>query len=369
MDLVVYMVAGARPYFMMIAPLYRAAKKYQGISCRIVHTGQHNDYEMSQTFFDDLELPPPDFFLNVGSDSHASQTGLIMMAFEKICSAAPPDLVMVMGDVNSTLACSLVAKKLGIAVAHVEAGLRSFDRTMPEEINRLATDAISDYFLVTEPSGVLNLYREGQPQERILHAGHVMVDNLLHQLEKLENEPAACFPSAALKTQHPDYLFLTLHRPSNVDCRQTLTGIVEALNQIADDRPIFFPVHPRTQKQLRLFDLYLSDHIFPLPPLGYREALNLWKDAAVVLTDSGALQEETTALGIPCITIRKNTERPITVEIGTNILAGNEKSGILDAYRRSAKGRREDYWPPAKWDGLAAGRIWDFLLESPLVNI
>ena len=362
MQLVVYLVAGDRPTFMKIAPLYRAALKYPAVRCRIVHTGQHYDYEMSQGFFDDLEVPPPHFFLNIGPGSHSRQTGRIMAEFEEVCTVARPDLVMVVGDANSTLACSLVAQQLGIAVVHVEAGLRSFDRAMPEEINRLTTDAISDYFFVTEPSGMENLIREGQPVENIHHTGPVMIDNLFHQLKMLKNEPTAAFPSAQLKADHPDFLFLSLHHSTSVDCRQTLSGIVEALNQIAEDRPIFFPVHPRIRQQLDAFELRLSKHIFTLPPLGYLESLNLWKDAAAVLTDSDGLQEETSALGIPCITLRSNTKRPITVDIGTNTLGGNEKSGILDAYRRTVKGRRTDYWPPEKWDGRAAERIWRLLV-------
>ncbi len=359
----VLLVAGARPNFMKIAPLYHAAAVLDDPQCLVVHTGQHYDYEMSQAFFDDLELPAPDFFLDAGSGSHAGQTAKIMVAFEAVCREQRPDLVLVVGDVNSTLACSIVAKKMCIEVAHVEAGLRSFDLTMPEEINRMVTDAISDYFFVTEPSGVDNLLREGKPREAVHLVGHVMIDNLLRQVEKLQGMDTDVFASRELKERFgpQGYVFLTLHRPSNVDDREVFTGIVAALNQIAVDCPIVFPVHPRTDKMLETFGLELSPDIVRLPPLGFRESLYLWRDAALVLTDSGGLQEETTALRVPCITLRQNTERPITVELGSNILAGNRTADILAAYRRvRADGGPAGRIPPL-WDGKAAERIWDVL--------
>lgn len=356
----VFLVAGARPNFMKIGPVYRASKKHQGVDCRIVHTGQHYDPEMSQAFFDDLELLVPDFNLNAGSGTHASQTAKIMTAFEKICLEEKPDWVFVVGDVNSTLACSIVAKKMLIRVAHVEAGLRSFDMTMPEEINRMVTDSITDCFFVTEESGEKNLLREGKPTGSIHFVGNVMIDNLFHQLGKLKSEDGVRFTTRSLKEQCHPYVFLTLHRPSNVDDREVFEGIAGALNEIAGERPILFPVHPRTRKMMAQFGIRLSDCIHTLPPLGFRESLFLWKDAEVVLTDSGGLQEETTALGIPCVTLRENTERPVTITMGSNVLAGNRPETILKAYR-SARQKGKTGTAPPYWDGRAAERIWEVL--------
>ncbi|OPX18876.1 MAG: UDP-N-acetylglucosamine 2-epimerase (non-hydrolyzing) [Desulfobacca sp. 4484_104] len=359
----VLLVAGARPNFMKIAPLYHTAAGLDNLQCLVVHTGQHYDYEMSQAFFDDLELPKPDFFLNAGSGSHAVQTAKIMVAFEAVCQEHRPDLVLVVGDVNSTLACSIVAKKMCIEVAHVEAGLRSFDLSMPEEINRMVTDAISDYFFVTEPSGVDNLLREGKPREAVHLVGHVMIDNLLRQVEKLQEMDTGAFATREFKDRFGErgYVFLTLHRPSNVDDREVFAGIVTALNEIATDCPILFPVHPRTAKMLETFGLELSPDVIRLPPLGFRESLFLWRDAVLVLTDSGGLQEETTALGVPCITLRQNTERPITVEQGSNILAGSKTADILAAYRQVRANGGPVGQVPLLWDGKAAERIWDIL--------
>ena len=361
------LVAGARPNFMKIAPVYRAALVYDNLECLIVHTGQHYDYAMSQAFFDDLEIPKPDYFLEAGSGSHAEQTAKVMVAFEKVCVAEKPDLVIVVGDVNSTLACSIVAKKLLIKVAHIEAGLRSFDLTMPEEINRMVTDAISDYFFVTESSGLENLLREGKSESAVFMVGHVMIDNLLHQVEKLKECDVSEFGVDKLKREYPSYFFMTMHRPANVDDPEILQGIVDCLNEIAEVHPIFFPVHPRTAKMLKQFKIKLSGKIHCLGPLGFRESLYLWQDAVAVLTDSGGLQEETTALGVPCLTLRENTERPITIELGTNILAGNQPEGIMKAYAElsesfveGAVDRRECQVP--KWDGKAAERIWQILL-------
>ncbi|HOD72845.1 MAG: UDP-N-acetylglucosamine 2-epimerase (non-hydrolyzing) [Syntrophaceae bacterium] len=358
----VFLVAGARPNFMKIAPIWRASRMHPGVVCRIIHTGQHYDLEMSGAFFDDLDLPMPDFNLEAGSGSHAVQTAKIMTAFEEICQREMPDWVVVVGDVNSTLACSIVAKKLLIRVAHVEAGLRSFDTTMPEEINRMVTDSISDRFFVTEESGERNLLAEGKPVERIHVVGNVMIDNLLHQVGLLEQEDNGRFPTAALKRECTPFCFLTLHRPSNVDERDTFEGIAAALNEIAAEQPILFPVHPRTSKMMAQFDIRLSTRIHLLPPLGFRESLFLWKDADVVLTDSGGLQEETTAMHVPCVTIRENTERPVTVSMGSNILAGIRQDSIVEAYR-SARQRGKSGTVPPYWDGKAAERIWDVLLK------
>lgn len=353
----ILLVAGARPNFMKIAPIIRAMKAHGGFAWRLVHTGQHYDYEMSEAFFKDLEIPEPDHFLNVGSGSHAEQTAATMVAFERVCQEEQPDAVIVFGDVNSTLACSIVAKKLGVAVAHVEAGLRSFDMSMPEEINRMVADSISDWFFVTEQSGVENLLREGRPQERIHFVGHVMVDNLLCQRRKLERLPDAAFQYAGLKAELGTYLFMTLHRPANVDDRQVLGGIVEAVNTVAERVPIVFPVHPRTRKMLDQFGLSFSENVHCLPPLGFHDALYLWKDAMIVMTDSGGLQEETTALGVPCLTLRHNTERPITCEMGTNRLVGNDPARIVQAVARILDGDRPPHRVPPKWDGQAAARI------------
>jgi UDP-N-acetylglucosamine 2-epimerase (non-hydrolysing) len=358
----VFLVAGARPNFMKIAPIYRASLSVLGTECRIIHTGQHYDREMSQSFFDDLDIPAPAFFLEAGSGTHAVQTAKIMVAFEEVCLKERPDLVMVVGDVNSTLACSIVAKKLRIQVAHVEAGLRSFDLAMPEEINRMVTDAITDWFFVTEESGVANLRLEGKPADRIHFVGHVMIDNLLHQVKKLE-ESRIRESVKALKRECMAgnvYAFLTLHRPSNVDDKNTFLSIATALNEIAEEMFIIFPVHPRTKKMMEAFQIQFSKNIRILSPLGFTESLFLWKNARVVLTDSGGLQEETTALGVPCVTIRENTERPITVEMGTNVLAGTSPEGILNAVRQSLAKAKTASVPPL-WDGRAAERIWEVL--------
>lgn len=348
---------------MKIAPIYRASSDCQGLVCKIVHTGQHYDHAMSQAFFDELEIPEPAYHLEAGSGSHAVQTAKIMVSFEAVCEQEKPDVVMVVGDVNSTLACSIVAKKMGIRVAHVEAGLRSFDLTMPEEINRMVTDAITDYFFVTEESGVENLVREGKPRDRIFFVGHVMIDNLLYQAEKLGNNSGEHFPTFSLKQKYKNYAFLTLHRPSNVDDQEKFVGIASALNEIAAKRPIFFPVHPRTKKMIEKLNIVLSENIVLLPPLSFTESLFLWKDAEVVLTDSGGLQEETTALGVPCVTIRENTERPVTVVLGTNVLAGTQKENILRAYAESIE-KVKGATVPEKWDGRASQRIWQVLMKE-----
>jgi len=348
---------------MKIAPIYRESLNHEGVDCRIVHTGQHYDYVMSEAFFKDLGIPAPDFHLGAAKGSHAAQTSRIMTAFEKLCREEPPDLVMVVGDVNSTLACSIVAKKQHAKLAHVEAGLRSFDLTMPEEINRMVTDSITDYFFATEQSAVRNLLREGKDPKNIHFVGNVMIDNLFHQLEALNKTDPNLFPAFALKKEVKNYVFLTLHRPSNVDNRETFEAIASALNRIASDTAILFPVHPRTAKMIAEFGISLSRNIHFLSPLGFQESLFLWKDSLMVLTDSGGLQEETSALGIPCLTIRENTERPITLEMGSNILAGTTMDGILDSYARGLNGRAKSKAIP-KWDGKASQRIWKALQRT-----
>jgi len=364
MQKLIYLVAGARPNFMKIAPIVRALDKAsQHFKYQIIHTGQHYDREMSDVFFEELGIPQPDHHLECGGGSHAEQTAKIMVAFEHICQAQRPTCVLVVGDVNSTLACSIVAKKLHIPVAHVEAGLRSGDRAMPEEINRLVTDSISDWFFCTEPAGVENLAKEGKPPESIFHVGHVMVDNLLFQCEQLATANAASFQSTALKAQTPRYGVITLHRPANVDDESTLTGIISALNTIAGQLPLIFPVHPRTRANLQRFNLTPAPGITLTGPLSYMDFLSLWKDAALVMTDSGGLQEETTALGIPCLTLRHNTERPITVDEGTNTLVGTDPKAIVREATRIITGQSKVGKRPVIWDGRAAERTVQHLIE------
>jgi UDP-N-acetylglucosamine 2-epimerase (non-hydrolysing) len=353
----IHLIAGARPNFMKVAPILRAFNAFPEIECRLVHTGQHYDAAMSDVFFQELGIPKPHAHLEVGSGSHAVQTAKIMMAYEESCMRDQPALVIVVGDVNSTAACSLVAKKLGIPVAHVEAGLRSRDLAMPEEINRMVTDAISDIFYVTEPDGERNLLAEGKPASAIQFVGHVMVDNLFYQLELLKKADSRTLEYNDFKVRHPRYGAVTLHRPSNVDDEPTLRGIVGALVDVSASLPLIFPVHPRTKARIESFGLSLPDSVTLAPPLPYMPFLNLWKDAALVLTDSGGLQEETTALGVPCLTLRENTERPITAELGTNIVVGTESARIVDAARRVLAGETAKGRKPPLWDGRAAERI------------
>lgn len=354
----IYLIAGARPNFMKIAPIVRALHdQSELLEYRIIHTGQHYDREMSDVFFEELGIPKPDYHLECGGGSHAEQTAKIMVAFEHICQQKRPDCVLVVGDVNSTLACSVAAKKLNISVAHVEAGLRSDDRSMPEEINRLVTDSISDWFFCTEPAGVNNLLREGKRSKAIFNVGHVMVDNLLYQANQLAKANCSGFKSALLKRQHSAYGVITLHRPSNVDDADVMAAILGALNTLSERLPLIFPVHPRTQAKLQRFGLIPAPGITLTGPLSYMDFLNLWKDARLVLTDSGGLQEETTALGVPCLTLRHNTERPITVDEGTNVLVGTEPSVILAEACNILDGGGKTGKRPALWDGRAAERI------------
>jgi UDP-N-acetylglucosamine 2-epimerase (non-hydrolysing) len=364
MTALIALVAGARPNFMKIAPIVRALDREPGLfSYQIVHTGQHYDEEMNAVFLREFGIPEPSVFLQGGGGTHAQQTARIMTGFEEYCAAARPDVVVVVGDVNSTLACSIVAKKLNIKVAHVEAGLRSGDRTMPEEINRLVTDSIADWFFVTEPDGVSNLLREGHSPERIRHVGHVMVDNMLYQRAKLEKSEAATTATGALKARLGRYGVVTLHRPSNVDDRETFARILSALDNLAGELPLVFPLHPRTRKQMEVFGLVPGPSIHTLPPLSYMEFLNLWMDAAMVLTDSGGLQEETTALGVPCLTLRDNTERPITIAEGTNTLVGTDSDRICGEARKILAGEGRSGRCPKLWDGHAAERIVATLRE------
>lgn len=353
---------------MKMAPIIDAMNLFpDSISHQLVHTGQHYDEQMSQSFFDDLGMPKPDINLEVGSGSHAEQTARIMMAFEPVCLRERPDLVIVVGDVNSTLACTLTAKKLGIQVAHVEAGLRSRDMSMPEEINRLCTDVLCDYLFTTDLLADANLRAEGIPADRIFFVGNVMIDTLL----KHRNLAARLSLLHNWGLTPGQYATLTLHRPSNVDDRNTLVGILEALTTIARDLPIIFPIHPRTRKmaeQFGLIDMFTEGGpvrgVWLTEPLGYLEFLHLNMHARLVLTDSGGLQEETTVLGVHCLTLRPNTERPITCTQGTNQLVGNRKENILNAVRRVLAGELPLGRIPDKWDGSAAKRIVEVLLSA-----
>ncbi|MDY0091965.1 MAG: UDP-N-acetylglucosamine 2-epimerase (non-hydrolyzing) [Candidatus Vecturithrix sp.] len=356
-------VAGARPNFMKIAPLMTEMKKSRGIHPILVHTGQHYDEKMSKLFFEDLQLPQPDINLEIGSASHSVQTAKIMIAFEEVLVREQPDLVLVVGDVNSTIGCALPAVKLHIPVAHVEAGLRSFDRDMPEEINRVLTDAIAEYLFVTEPSGEKNLLREGISQEKIFFVGNVMIDTLLANKSKADQSSII----SALKMSSQKYVLLTLHRPSNVDVKETFLRILDALAEIQRYLPIVFPIHPRTKKRIEEFGL--TDHmkslsnIHLIDPLGYLDFLKLMTEAKLILTDSGGIQEETTILGIPCLTLRDNTERPITVEQGTNVIVGTDTQRIVTESTHILQGKKNSFCMPELWDGKAAERIVNILKE------
>ncbi len=358
-------VCGARPNFMKVAPLIEAFKKTGRIETILVHTGQHYDERMSRLFFDDLGLPAPDINLEVGSGSHALQTAEIMRRFEPVVIEHKPDWVFVVGDVNSTFACALVACKLGVRVAHVEAGLRSFDRAMPEEINRLLTDAISDLLLVSEPSGAENLRREGVPEEKIHFVGNVMIDTLLRNRERAERSEVL----AQFGLEPGRYGVVTLHRPANVDARETFASILDAFEIITREMPLVFPIHPRSRR--RLEELGLAARVKAMPalrtpePLGYLDFLKLLASAALVLTDSGGIQEETTILRVPCLTLRPSTERPVTITEGTNRLVMPESDAILRAYREAKHRPVAKQLPPRFWDGRAAERIAQIFASFP----
>jgi UDP-N-acetylglucosamine 2-epimerase (non-hydrolysing) len=372
----ILLVAGARPNFMKIAPVLRAMEPFTNtIRPVLVHTGQHYDAKMSETFFTSLGIKKPEFNLEVGSGSHAAQTAGIMVKFEQVCMKEKPDMVVVVGDVNSTIAAGLVAKKQNICLAHIEAGLRSRDLRMPEEINRMATDAITDLFFTTEEEGTQNLLNEGHDPASVHFVGHVMIDNLFYQLEQL-NESLLSPGVKNIKKRMPGrYICMTLHRPSNVDDRATLTRLLQAASALSQELPIIFPCHPRTCKHLKEFSLSdyvteidashspMSKGIFMTEPLGYNDFLSLWKNAALVLTDSGGLQEETTALRIPCITMRETTERPVTAEIGSNEVAGTDKEKIIELGRKAIKGEWKKSEIPPLWDGKASERIVETIIE------
>lgn len=357
-------IVGARPNFMKIAPIVREMRRRESdFLPLIVHTGQHYDEAMSDSFFRDLGIPKPDYHLEVGSASHAVQTAKIMMEFEPVVLAEKPDWVLVVGDVNSTIACALVCSKLGVKIAHVEAGLRSRDRAMPEEINRILTDSISDLLLTTSPDADENLAHEGIAANKIKFVGNVMIDSLFYNLEKAKELKVR----DEMGLEGKEYAVLTLHRPSNVDEEKTFSGLLEALITISEKLPIIFPVHPRTKANIEKFgfaERVEKSGIKLIDPLGYLDFMNLYSGARLVLTDSGGLQEETTALGIPCLTLRENTERPITIEMGTNKLVGTNPEKIKQvafevlATEPNSGGKKI----PPLWDGKAAERICGALI-------
>jgi UDP-N-acetylglucosamine 2-epimerase (non-hydrolysing) len=352
-DKTILHVVGARPNYMKIAPLMEALKSVPRVRQLLVNTGQHYDAAMAGGFIRELSLPMPDRDLEVGSASHAVQTANVMVRFEQVCLDEQPDLVVVVGDVNSTMAATLVASKLLIPVAHVEAGLRSFDRTMPEEINRVVTDRLADILLTPSRDADENLVREGVASERIHFVGNIMIDTLFRHL------PTATLDRVAdrVNVKTGCYAVLTLHRPSNVDVRETFESILSAVSAIASDMPVVFPVHPRTQTRMKEFGLNeLLQGVQLTGPLGYIDFLSLTSHAKVVLTDSGGLQEESTALGIPCLTLRENTERPVTVTNGTNTVVGTDTANILAGYRRATTGQVPTRRPEL-WDGLTGTRI------------
>ena len=356
-------VVGARPNFMKMAPIMAALAALEPkVNVRLVHTGQHYDVAMNHQYFEALGIPDPDINLEVGSGSHAEQTAEVMRRFEPALDEQQPSAVLVVGDVNSTLACALVATKKGIPVIHVEAGLRSFDRAMPEEINRILTDQISDILFTTERSGLDNLVREGIDAARVRFVGNVMIDTLRRNLTRAI--PTAQIVKDANRADflkgHDGYAVLTMHRPSNVDAPDILRALLETALEISSTVPVIFPMHPRTRAMIEKFGLSKmldEPEILLLPPMGYLEMLGLMKDARVVLTDSGGIQEETTALGVPCITLRNNTERPITVDEGTNTIVGQDPIKILEAFDDIMRSGGKAGRIPEFWDGQASTRI------------
>jgi len=344
-------VVGARPNFVKAAPVLRAIRQ-RGMRQTLVHTGQHYDRNMSDVFFTELQIPEPDFNLEVGSGTHSWQTAEIMQRFEPVVLERKPDMVLVYGDVNSTVAAALVCAKLLIPISHVEAGLRSFDRTMPEETNRIVTDRLSDLLFTPSEDGDVNLLSEGVPKERIHRVGNVMIDSLIQFLPAARNVPKNGFPDR--------FALVTLHRPSNVDDSQNLQGILDSLMEVSEHLDIVFPVHPRTRQRIEKFGID-AEKLHLLEPVPYIEFLSLQTRAAVVITDSGGIQEETTYLGIPCLTLRPNTERPITVTLGTNILVGEDKKRLGSELRNVLAGKAKKGVIPPLWDGHAGDRVADIL--------
>ena len=356
-------LVGARPNFIKIAPLQKIFKNYSNlIDHKICHTGQHFDKNMSEIFFHELGLPKPDYYLGIGGGSQSEQTSRIMIEFEKVLNKENPDMVIVPGDVNSTLAGSLVASKMGIKVAHIESGLRSFDRTMPEEINRIVTDVLADYLFVSEKSGLVNLKKEGIDKNKIHYVGNIMIDSLMQYLPKIED--SKIFDK--LKLSSFGYILVTFHRPANVDFQDNLKSIVKLLNRLSEEKTVIFPIHPRTQANLQKFDLLklFSHNVKLIDPVGYIDFLALTKSSELVITDSGGIQEETTFLGIQCVTVRDNTERPVTVESGTNQLIGTNLAKVEEAALKVLKGEIKSGKIPELWDGKTAVRIADIVMRD-----
>ena len=356
-------VVGARPNFMKVAPIHKAFQRYNNeVKHLICHTGQHYDKKMSKIFFEDLEMPRPDFYLGVGSGSHAEQTANVMIEFEKVLLSEEPDLIIVVGDVNSTVACSLVAAKLNIKVAHVEAGLRSFDRTMPEEINRLLTDAISDYLFVSEKSGLINLSNEGIGKDKVYFVGNVMIDSLIHYLSKADKSNILSDYSLTPSK----YILVTLHRPSNVDSGDFLKDLMSLFKNLSAEKKIIFPVHPRTKKNMEEagYNNSMNKNIILTDPVGYIDFLALTKNAELIITDSGGIQEESTYLGVQCITVRNNTERPSTVELGTNQLIGTDLKKVEKSAMEILSGKIKKGKIPELWDGKTSEKIAEILLTK-----
>jgi len=360
-------IVGARPNLPKIAPLIREMQRHPEIEPVLVHTGQHYDEALSDIFFRQMGIPTPHVNLEVGSGSHAAQTAEVLKRVEPVLIEQQPDLVLVVGDVNSTMAVSLAAVKLGIPVAHVEAGLRSFDRSMPEEINRVLTDALADFLFVTEEDAIQHLLKEGRPRESIYLVGNVMIDALRHFLPVAQKSRIGEDLDLKNAANWQRFGVLTLHRPSNVDSTEKLAEILGAIDAIAAQIPVIFPVHPRTQQRLTQAGIKTHPQLKLIPPVGYLDFLCLLSKATLVLTDSGGIQEETTALGVPCLTLRENTERPITISEGTNLLIGTDPAKILVAAQHILVGKGKAGRIPPFWDGHAAERIVEVLLrKSPL---
>lgn len=355
-------VVGARPNFIKIAPFHKVIQGYsQRVKHIICHTGQHFDEKMSDVFFNELGMPRPDYNLGISGGSHTHQTALIMMEFEQVIRKENPDLVVVPGDVNSTLACSLVAAKSGIKLAHIESGLRSFNREMPEEINRIVTDVLADYLFVSEPSGIDNLKNEGIPDDRIFYVGNIMMDSLVSFMEKIENEQA----QKSLGLKDKEYILATFHRPSNVDDAIQLRKLVDFLSRVSRRENLIFPIHPRTKANIIKFgfEQFLDPKIKQTEPLGYIRFLSLLQNSKLIITDSGGIQEECTFLGIPCITVRKDTERPITLTEGTNHLVGTDFDALDETISSVLKNPKIGLIPKY-WDGKTAERIAGILIDS-----
>ena len=357
-------VVGARPNFMKIAPIVKAFSKYKKVKHVLVHTGQHYDAKMSKSFFDELNIPRPNIDLGVGSDSHARQTARIMVKFEEVLKKQKPAVVVVVGDVNSTLACSVTATKMGFPVVHVEAGLRSFDRNMPEELNRLVTDSLSSLLFTTCPEGNVNLKNEGVPSKKIIYVGNVMIDTLIQHREKAKSSKIL----NKLKLEQQGFALATLHRPSNVDSKESLSRIVNLIEKVQKKLPLVIPIHPRTYSRFKQFGflgrLKRMHNLHLIEPLGYLDFLKMMMECKCVLTDSGGIQEETTYLNIPCITLRENTERPVTVLKGTNYLTGMNQSLVLKTFQRILKNKGKRKKTIRYWDGRSAERIAEALVKK-----